>query len=156
MRERTIAALVLLCSLPVSSQIPPLGWQVIKDRASNCQIAVPAEWIPFGENSGAAVLHDSSTAIAVVTSQPGQQFKPLTPALVKIMAISKERMFENSAARVFYQDKTSRGPEDANAYSSSVPAKGGTCSCHIVVLPTVQDDVAKKIALTLAPAAEQK
>ncbi|MBZ5582145.1 MAG: hypothetical protein LAQ30_08050 [Acidobacteriia bacterium] len=129
----------------------PEGWKVIKDRSAACQIGVPAEWVPFGENNGAAVLHDSGMAIAVVTSQPGQQFRTLSPGLVKTMGLAREKMFENSAKRIFYQDKSSRGPDDANAYSSSVPAKSGTCSCHIVILPSVPEEVVKKIALTLAP-----
>jgi len=97
------------------------------------------------------MLHDSSTAIAVVTSQQGQEFKALTPALVKAVGIPKEKLFENTAVRIFYQDRTSRNAEDTSAFSSSVPAKGSTCSCHVVVMPSVPEDVAKKIALSLSP-----
>jgi hypothetical protein len=129
----------------------PADWKIIQDAKATCQIAVPPEWVPFGENNGAAVFHDSTTAITVVTSQRGQEFKPLSPGLLKTIGIPKEKMFENSAKRIFYQDKTSRHPDDASAFSSSVPAKGGTCSCHIVLLPRVPEDVAKKIALTLSP-----
>jgi hypothetical protein len=62
----------------------PGGWKIVKDARAACQIAVPPEWIPFDENSGAAVFHESTTAIAVVTSQPGQQFKPISsPQLIR-------------------------------------------------------------------------
>ena len=44
-----------------------------------------------------------------------------------------------------------RSREETNAFSSSVPSKGGTCSCHVVVQPSVEEEVAKKIALSLAP-----
>jgi hypothetical protein len=44
--------------------------------------------------------------------------------------------------------------EDPNAYSASVPGKAGTCSCHVVVLPSVPEETAKKIALSLGPAQE--
>ena len=151
MREFMVSALVLLCCPPALTQTVPAGWKVIKDAKAACQIAVPPEWVPFGENTGAAQFHDSTTAIAVVTSQPGQDFKPLTPGLVKSIGIAKEKLFENTAARIFYQDRTSHSPDDTSAYSASVPAKGGMCSCHVVVLPSIPEDTAKKIALSLSP-----
>jgi hypothetical protein len=151
MREFKLVALILLGALPARAQSVPPGWQIVKDTKGACQMAVPAEWVAFGENNGAAMLHDSTTAIAVVTSQPGQTFKPLPPALVKSIGIPKERLFENSTSRIFYQDAVSRSPEDPSAFSSSVPGKGGMCSCHVVVLPKVPDDIARKIALSLTP-----
>ena len=62
-------------------------------------------------------------------------------------------MFENTPKRIFYQDRVSKGPESANAYSSSVPSKNGTCSCHLVLLPNLPEEVAKKIVMTLGPVA---
>lgn len=150
MSETAVIALVLLCCLPVRAQTVPAGWKIVKDAKDACQIAVPAEWSPFGENNGAAMLRDATTAIAVVTSQPGQEFKPLTPGLIKAIGIPKEKLFENSSTRLFYQDRTSRNSEETNAFSSSVPAKSGTCSCHVVLLPSVSEDIAKKIALSLS------
>jgi hypothetical protein len=144
-----------LCCLPAPAQTVPARWQIIKDAKGACQIAVPPDWAPLGENTGAAVFRDSTVAIAVVTSQREQEFKPLTPVLLRVMAIPKEKMFENSTTRIFYQERTSRGAEDANAFSVSVPAKGGTCSSHIVVLPSVAEDVPKKIALSLAAVGEK-
>jgi hypothetical protein len=145
-----VSALLFFCCLPVRAQTVPAGWKIVKDAKTACQIAVPPEWEPFGENNGAAMLRDSTTAIAVVTSQPGQEYKPLSPALVKSIGIPKEKLFENTAARLFYQDRTSHSGEETNAFSSSVPAKSGTCSCHVVLLPTVSEDIAKKIALSLS------
>jgi len=154
MRECAVFTLVLLCCLPGWAQTVPAGWKVVKDAKTTCQIAVPPEWVPFGDNNGAAMFHDSTTAIAVVTNQAGQDFKPLTAALIKSIGIPKEKLFENTATRLFYQDRTSRNPEESNALSSSVPTKGGTCSCHVVVLPSIPEDVAKKIALSLSPVPE--
>src|SRR4051794_28797802 len=115
MRECIVPALVLLSCLPASSQVAPADWKVIRDAKSECQIAVPPEWSPFGESGGAAVLRDPTTAIAVVTSQAGQEFKPFTAAFLKTMGVPKEKIFENSATRIFYQHKTSQGPDDTNA-----------------------------------------
>jgi len=153
MREYAIPAMVLLSCLAVSAQTPS-GWKTIKDGKSSCQIAVPPEWVPLGESSGAAIYKDSTTAIAVVTSQPGQEFKPLTAGFIRSMGLPKEKIFENSSKRIFYQDQTSRGPDDTSAFSVSVPARSGSCSCHVAFVPAVPEDVAKKVALSLAPVPE--
>jgi hypothetical protein len=90
----------------------------------------------------------------VVTSQPGQTFKPLPESLQKLLNIRKENMFESTATRIFYQDKTSKNSEDPNAYSASLPGQGGTCGCHVVFPPSVSEEIAKKIALSLGPLPE--
>jgi len=106
------------------------------------------------EAAGAAVFHDVTTAIAVVTSQAGQVFKPLPETLQKLFGIRKDKFFENTAKRFSYQDRISKHSEEPNAYSASVPAKGDPCSCHVVVLPSVPEQTAKKIALSLGPVPE--
>lgn len=151
MREYIVPTLILLFLPPLASQTVPAGWQIVKDSASLCQIAVPQDWAPWRDSSGAAVLHDPTTAIAIVTSQPQQEFKPLPEAVRNVLGITREKMFENSAKRVFYQDRTSEGPGDPNAYSISVPGKSGTCSGHLTFLPGVTEDTARKIALSLGP-----
>jgi len=127
---------------------------VVKDSKHACQIAVPSEWAPWADNTGAAVFRDSTTAIAVVTSQPRQTFKPLTESQKKSLGIPVEKMFENTAKRIFYQDKTSSRLDDPNAYSASVPGNGGTRSCRVVFLPSISQETAKKIVLSLSPVTE--
>jgi hypothetical protein len=154
MREYIVPTLFLLLFPRAPAQTVPAGWKVVKDSRGACQIAVPPEWVPLGDNTGAAVFQDATTAIAVVTSQPGQTFKPLTESLQKVLAIRKEKLFENSARRIFYQDKISKNSEDPNAYSASVPGKNGTCSCRVAFVPGVPEETARKIALSLSPAPE--
>jgi hypothetical protein len=154
MREFTVTALILLMARTAWTQTVPTGWKTVKDAKGACQIAVPPDWIPFGETNGAAMLRDATVALAVVTSQPGQEFKPLPASLVRSM-VPKDKLFENTAKRAFYQDKMSRNAEEQNGFSASVPAKDGTCSCHVVALPGVTEDVLKKIALSLTPAQGQ-
>ena len=151
MREYRIPILVLLLFFPASAQTIPEGWKVVKDSKDMCQIAVPPEWVLLEDGSGAAVFQGSTTAIAVVTSQPAQIFKPLPESLQKVLDIRKEKMFENSVKRLFYQDKTSKSSSDPNAYSASATGKAGTCSCHVTFLPSVSADMANKIALSLGP-----
>lgn len=150
---RYIRLAVLFSSLQflLPAESVPAGWKLVKDSKGVCQIIVPEDWTP-SENAGSAVYKDSSVGIAVVTSQPGQTFKPLTESLQKLLAVRKEKMFENTTKRIFYQDKISRGPEDANAYSVSVPGYGGTCSSRIVFLPSIPAETARKIVLSIGPA----
>ena len=148
------ATLFLSLLASALAQTTPAGWKIVKDSKSVCQIAVPPDWDPLFENTVAAVFQNATAAIAVVTSQAGQAFKPLPDTLQKLLGIRKGKLFENTARRVFYQDKISKHSEDPNAYSASVPGKAGTCSCHVVVLPRVPEETAKKIALSLGPAQE--
>jgi len=150
-----VPTLILFLAAPLAAQTAPSGWLTIKDSKGNCQMSVPPDWVPYGESGGVAVLHDVSTAIAVVTAQPDQEFKPLPEAVQRVMGIPKDKMFENSAKRVFYQDKTSVNAEDPNGYSIAVRGKTGTCSGHLKFLPEVSTDTARKIALSLGPAEER-
>lgn len=147
--KSALSILILLCALPAAPQNPPPDWKIVKDSRSVCQMAVPPDWQAWGENSGAAILHDTTTAIAVVTSQPGQVFKPLTESFQKLLRIAKDKLFENTASRIFYQDRTSAKPDLPNAFSVSVPGNDGTCSCRLTVLPEVSEDTTRKIALSL-------
>ena len=151
MRKQAVSTLLFLLVLPTWAQTVPAGWTVVQDSKHACQIAVPSEWAPWADNTGAAVFRDSTTAIAVVTSQPGQTFKPLAESQKKMLGIPVEKMFENTAKRIFYRDKTSSRPDDPNAYSASVPGNGGTCSCRVVFLPSISQETAKKIVLSLSP-----
>ena len=149
-----VSTLILFCLPCLSAQGVPTAWQIVKDSKNACQVAVPSDWSLYGESHSAAVLHDTSTALAVVTSQPGQTFTPLTEFFQKVLNISKEKLFENTPKRIFYQDKVSAGADDPNSYTFSVPGKGGTCSSHLTFLPSVPVDVARKIALSLGPVSE--
>ena len=151
MRKQVVSTLLFLLVLPAWAQTLPAGWTVVKDSKHACRIAVPSEWTPWADNTGAAVFRNSTTAIAVVTSQPGQTFKPLTEPQKKSFGIRVEKMFENTAKRIFYQDRTSSGADDANAYSASVPGNGGTCSCRVVFLPSISQETVKAIVLSLSP-----
>jgi len=156
MKPMLLCALLVSLLRPAPAQTVPEKWQVLRDAKVACQIAVPPEWVPFNEGSGAAVFHDATTAIAVVTSQPGQTFKPLSETQLKLLGIARDKIFENSAKRLFYQDKTAAGPDDSNAFSAMVPGKDGTCSSHIVFAREITPEIAKKITLSLGPVPEQK
>lgn len=151
MRVLALFALWLPAFLPASL---PSGWKLLKDSKGACQISIPEDWEISSDQAGFAVLHDASTAIAVVTSQPGQAFKPLSDTVVKLMGLRKEKIFENSATRVFYQDKIPASSSDTKALSAMVPGKTGTCSARVVYLAEVPEETARKIVLSVGPASE--
>jgi hypothetical protein len=149
------AALALFLAAPVGAQTAPSDWTTVKDAKGACKITVPHDWTSLSEGSGAVVFHDPTTAIAVVTSQPGQAFKPLTERQIAMLGVPKEKIFENSARRLFYQDKVARTADDTNSFSSMVPGDSGSCSCHVVFAKEIPEETAKKIALSIAPAEQQ-
>ena len=67
------------------------------------------------------------------------------------MELRKEKLFENSAQRIFYQEKTSRNADDTNAFSAAVPSKVGTCSCRVVALPSVSEEIVRRSCSALRP-----
>lgn len=151
MREALVCSLFLLFCAPSLAQTVPPGWKIVKDSKGTCQIAVPPEWTPLDPATGAAIFQDTTIAIAVVTGQPEQKFLPLTESLQRLLGVRKEKLFENSVKRVFYQDRVSAKPEEPNALGASVPTTTGSCSCRITFLPVVTEETAKKIALSLGP-----
>ncbi len=151
-----VPTLILLFAPALPAQTVPAGWRTVKDSRKACQIAVPADWSPWGDSGGAAVLQEASTAIATVTSQPGQDFAPLSESMQRLLGIPKDKMYENTPKRIFYQEQVSKGKEDPNTYSFSAPGKNGTCSGHVRSLPTVTEEVVRKIALSLGPATEPR
>ena len=154
MRYFRVFALFALLLPDAAPESLPTGWKVLKDPKDTCQITVPEAWDSSSDQAGWAVLRDATIAIAVVTSQPGQAFKPLPESLLKMMRIPKERIFENSAKRVYYQDKIAANSSDTKAFSVMVPGKAGTCSSRVVFLPEVSEETARKIALSVGPVPE--
>jgi hypothetical protein len=54
MRRYIVSTLFLLFIPPAWTQTVPSGWKVVKDSKGVCQIAVPPEWVPYHDNTGAA------------------------------------------------------------------------------------------------------
>jgi len=154
MRKIIVATLLFLGILRASGDSIPTNWKIIKDSKSVCQIAVPENWTAGADNTGSAYLQDPTVAIAVVTSQPTQAFKPISDSMLHLLNVTKESLFENSAKRVFYQDRPNASAPDSHSLNIMVPGRTGTCSARVVYPPTVPEDTARKIALTLAPVPE--
>jgi hypothetical protein len=142
-------ALFALLLPDAAPESPLTGWKVLKDPSGACQIAVPEAWDSSSDQAGWAVLRDAATAIAVVTSEPDQVFKPLSESVLKMLGIPREKIFENSARRVYYQDRIAARSSGTNAFIVMVPGKTGTCSSRVAFLPEVSEETARKIALSV-------
>jgi hypothetical protein len=68
-----------------------------------------------------------------------------------LLGVPKEKVFENSTKRVYYQDKIAVTLQDTNAFTVVVPGKAGTCSSRVLFLPEVSQEDARKIVLSVGP-----
>ncbi len=149
MRKIIVATLFFLGAAWAAGDSVPANWKLVKDSKALCQIAVPENWIA---SAGSAYYQEPTIAIAVVTSQSGQVFGPISESLlISILKVPKENVFENSEKRVYYVD---RGSAESHSLNVMVAGRTGTCSAHIVYPSSVADETAKKIALSLTAAQE--
>ncbi len=148
-----LPALVLLLPPVAAAQSAPADWKPIKDAKGACRISVPPDWT-ISADTGSAVYQEATVAIAVVTSQPGQTLKPLTDSLLKVLHIPKGKLFENTAKRIYYQDKIARDDSDTTAFSAMVPGRSGTCSSRVTFISSVSEETARKITLTVTAVSE--
>src|SRR5260370_3370015 len=96
------ATLFLSLLASALAQTTPAGWKIVKNSKGVCQIAVPPDWDPLSENTGAAVFQDATTAIAVVTNQAGPAFKPLPETWHELLGNLKGKPFEKTGSHIFY------------------------------------------------------
>ena len=153
MRKIIVTTLLFLGPALAAGDTVPKNWKIIQDSKAVCQIAVPDNWT-VGEAAGSAYLQDPTVAIAVVTSQPAQAFKPISDSMLNLLNVPKENVFENSAKRVFYRDRPNPSNPDSHSLNVMVPGKTGTCSARVVYPSTIPEETAKKIALSLSPPPE--
>src|SRR5260370_2527873 len=96
MRKQVVVSLLFLFIQPTWAQTVPAGWKVVRDSKRACQIAVPPEWTPWADNSGAAVFLGSTTALSVGNRQLGQTFKTLRERPRNTVSISTGSMFDDN------------------------------------------------------------
>jgi len=82
----------------------PAGWKAIKDSKGCARLRFRRSGLR-GRRTPGRRLPGRIRGHPVVTSQPGQTYRPLSDAMLKLMNIPKEKLFENSATRLFYKDR---------------------------------------------------
>ena len=85
------ATLFLSLLASALAQTTPAGWKIVKDSKGVCQIAVPPDWDPLSENTGAAVFQDATTALKLQSSlqDDGALRSPILWWLLNILLIRK-------------------------------------------------------------------
>ena len=159
-------ALALL-SLPVCAQVPA-GSQIVKSpkpltpagatpgKGGQCQMAVPADWVPntalngFGQTHfGTPANRDAKGTTSLYESAPGRSFADAKQGVVRYDEPMK--VFEDSPERFWYQSKASNSL--FSVWEVIVAAKP-VCILGISFNSPSSEDTARAIALSLAPAAQ--
>jgi hypothetical protein len=136
-------ALILLTLLVSTELIAQSGWTTVKDKTGSCQISVPPTWtllaLPGHVNSP-----QHTTTMLISGMRPFSKFSEET-----IKVLNVDRVFENSATRIFYVTKPGGNPPLVN-YHVEAPGKVHSCIAQISLPPNTSEEDAKKIALSLS------
>lgn len=132
--------LVLSVSIDLTAQS---GWKSVTDKTGSCQISVPPSWTLLSL-AGHVNSPQGTTTMLISGHRP---FRPFSDETIKVLNVDK--VFENSATRVFYVGKPSGNPALVN-YHVEAPGKANSCIAEITLpLHSLEND-AKKIALSLS------
>jgi hypothetical protein len=156
-----------LFSLPVWAQTPS-GWQIVKSpkpltpagatpgKGGQCQMAVPADWVPnttlngFGQTHfGTPMNRDARGSTSLYEAAPGRSFVDAKQGVVRYN--EPMEVFEDSSNRFWYQSKAS------NSLFSEwdvIVAANPVCILGISFNSPSMKDTARAIALSLAPVAQ--
>jgi hypothetical protein len=142
-------AAVLAMVVATGGQAPAGGGQVYKNDKGTCQVTLPADW-----KIGDFDAKDPKGTLTVMVHHP-QDFKvEKADDMTLKVVFEAEKVFENSAQRVFVESKTMAfGPEPAGRkWQVVVPAATkGACQTFIIFRAGGSEDVARAIALSLKP-----
>jgi hypothetical protein len=124
----------------------PAGWKTVKESDGKCQVSVPPEWEVTPGNPGYASAKKQLYGSVVVTVGY-DTLQPMPESLQKAFKVDK--MFENTSKRVYYSSHLDK----ITNYNVTIHGKPGfTCSSQVTFSPATTDDVARTIALSVAPA----
>jgi hypothetical protein len=146
----TLAAAVLAMLIATAAQAPAGDGQVYKSDKGTCQVTLPADWKigDFGASDPKRTL--------TVTVFHEQDFKVEKADEMTLKGVYQaEKVFENSAQRVFVESKTQAfGPIPAGRkWQVVVPAvPKGACQTFIIFNDGASEDAARGIAMSLKPA----
>lgn len=168
MMKKIVASVALaLLGLPVAAQVPA-GWQIVTSpkpltpkgappgKGGQCQMAVPADWVPntalngFGQTHfGAPANRDARGSTSLYESAPGRSFADAKQGVVRYNGPMK--VFEDSSTRFWYQSKESNS---LFTVWEVIVAANPVCILGISFNAPSLEETARAIALSLAPAAQ--
>ena len=121
------------------------GWKTVKDKTDACKISVPPNWTLLS-TAGMANSPQNTSTIVIRGNTHFSHFSDMTLKMLNI-----DKVFENSASRIFYVTKPGSGNPSLVTYHVEVPGKGNSCIAEIYLRPNTLEDDARKIALSLSP-----
>ena len=143
------AAAVLAMLIATGAPAQAGGGQVYKSDKGTCQVTLPADW-KIGDFDAA----DAKGTLRVTVFHE-QDFKVEKADDMTLKVVYQaEKVFENSAQRVFVESKTmAMGPIPAGRKGEVVvPAvPKGACQTFITFKEGATEDVARAIAMSLKP-----
>ncbi|GEM_PF-4119512 len=145
----TLGLLILSASLLAAQGA---ATKAIKDDKGACQVLVPADW-KVGTMLTSSARDPKDTLYIQVMWEQDYKVAPFNELDMKIRKI--EKMFENTAQRVFYQTKGMKiGPTPPSTiWTLYTPAaQKGACHCNLTLKPGASEQAAKDIIMTLGPA----
>jgi hypothetical protein len=103
---KPIAAIIVLFAVHTSAQAPA-GWQVMKDRKQQCQIAVPPDWTADKIMTTHLTAPDKKANLIFSS-------KPASATYADIVKMAKEmfkpvKTFEETASRTWFVSTPGRG-----------------------------------------------
>jgi hypothetical protein len=145
----TFAAVVLATVIAMGGQAPAGGGQIYKNDKGTCQVTLPADW-KIGDFNAS----DPQRTLSVMVHHPQDAKVEKADEMVLKGVYGAEKVFENSAQRIFVESKTQAfGPEPAGRkWEVLVPAiPKGACQTIIIFNAGGSEDVARAIAMSLKP-----
>jgi hypothetical protein len=145
----TFAAAVLAMVVAAGAQAQAGGGQVYKNDKGTCQVTLPADW-KIGDFNAS----DPKRTLSVMVNHPQDAKVEKADEMFLKGVYGAEKVFENSAQRIFVESKTQAfGPEPAGRkWEVLVPAiPKGACQAIIIFTAGASEDVARAIAMSLKP-----
>lgn len=136
-------------AVPIFADSIPAGWIVLKDSKGVCQIGAPGNF-KKDENFPGLGRGPGDTVEVQILSSPAP-VKPIMESVAKMMHI--EKLIDNTAARLFYREAPTKGPDgkQLTGWTVKVPRGTGNCFATITVSPGGNEDLVTKIAATIGP-----
>jgi hypothetical protein len=129
----------------------PAGWKVLIDKTKNCQIAVPADWVPNQLSPSMSDSADKKSSVAMHGTNQGQTLEQAKSVIEQMFPPTK--VIEDSKTRLWYAYKGPNDDEDSppTNWYVGIPSNGNVCGAQMNFKNPSAEPVMKQIAESLAP-----
>lgn len=124
----------------------PAGWQVMKDKKGQCQMAVPPGWVADKIMPGSVAATDRSANV-VFSGKPAEVTYQQIAGMAKEM-FKPVKVFEESASRTWFASAPARGKSSWYVVLGTKPV----CEAQIEFKAPAFEATAKQMVESLKPA----